>query len=279
FAAVLASGESIAVEVGPGIDFMDSLVAATEKAERRPRGIVVNFPANPSAAVASSELLQKVVRFAEARDLFVVSDLAYGDLFLGEEAPPSMLSVPGARERTIEFVSLTVSYNMVGYRIGFAAGNHALVSALTRVKSYLGGRSFGASQVAAKVALTECDDFPAVLREKYRRRRDVFVQHFAAAGWHFAPPAATMFAWAAIPDPLRHLGSIEFTRRLIEGAGVFVSPGVLFGSSGEGHVRLSLSVEEDRIRLAGERIAAFLARVAAEPRPSHAPAQRGGERS
>ncbi len=274
FGAILAGGETIPVPVGPGIDFMESLLVATEKAERRPRGILVNFPANPSTAVATPELYRKIVKFAEARDLFIISDLAYCDMVFDGDKAPFVLQIPGARERTLEFVSLSKSYNMAGFRVGFAAGNHALVSALARVKSYLDYGLFGATQVAAAVALNECDAFPGKVRDNYRRRRDALVRHFGAAGWPVPSPAASMFAWAPIPEPLRHLGSLEFTRRLIEEAGVSVSPGVGFGPAGEGHVRIALVEDEPRIELAADRVGEFLSRVAAEPRPSHTPIPR-----
>jgi alanine-synthesizing transaminase len=274
FGAVLAGGETIPVAVGPGVDFMESLVAATEKAERRPRGIVVNFPANPTAAVATPELYQQIVRFAEARDLFILSDLAYCDIVYDRDKAPFVLQIPGARERTLEFVTLSKSYNMAGFRVGFAAGNHALVSALARVKSYLDYGLSGPTQAAARVALDECDAFPAQVCETYRRRRDATVRHFGAAGWPLPSPAATMFAWAPIPEPLRYLGSLEFSRRLIEEAGVSVAPGIAFGPAGEGHVRVAFVQDEPRILLAAERVHAFLAKAAGEPRPTHTPIPR-----
>ena len=281
FGAILAGGETIPVPVGPGVDFMESLVTATESAgERRPRGLVVNFPGNPSTAVATPELFQKIVKFAEARNLFIVSDLAYCDIVFDGGPAPSMLQVPGARERTLEFMSLSKSYNMPGWRVGIAAGNHALVAALARVKSYLDYGLFGAVQVAATVALNECDDFVVSVREKYRQRRDALVRHFGAAGWPIPSPSASMFAWVPIPERLRHLGSLEFTRRLIEEAGVAVAPGIGFGPAGEGYVRIALIVDEPRIQLAAERIKAFLAKTAAEPsRPAHTPLPRAAERA
>jgi alanine-synthesizing transaminase len=277
FGAVLSGGETIPVAVGPGVDFMDSLMAATEKAERRPRGIMVNFPANPTTAVATPELFQKIVRFAEARDLFILSDVAYCDLVFDGGPTPFMLQIPGARERTLEFVSLSKSYNMAGFRVGFAVGNHAMVAALARVKSYLDYGLFGASQQAARVALDQCDDFPAEVCAKYRRRRDALVRFFGEAGWPVPSPPATMFAWAPIPEQLRHHGSLEFCRRLIEEAGVAVSPGIGFGPAGEGHVRIALVEDEPRIQLAAERIGAWLKKVSLEPRPSHTPIPRPAE--
>ncbi len=258
YGAVLAGAEPIPVTVGPGVDFFDSLVAATEQAERRPKGLVMAFPANPTAAVATRELYEKVVRFAEARDLFILSDLAYCDLVFDGPPAPSLLSVPGARERTLEFMSLSKSYNMAGWRVGFCAGNPALVAAAARVKSYLDYGLFGPVQEAAIVALDECDEEVVKIRETYHRRRDALVRHLGAAGWQIPSPAASMFAWAPIPEPFRHLGSIEFCRRLVDEAGVAVAPGVGFGPAGEGHVRIALIVDEPRIQAAAERVERFL---------------------
>ncbi|GAO02769.1 aminotransferase class I/II-fold pyridoxal phosphate-dependent enzyme [Anaeromyxobacter sp. PSR-1] len=258
FGAVLAGAESLPVAVGPGVDFFESLVAAAERAEKRPKGLVVNFPANPTAAVATQELFEKIVRFAEARDMFIVSDLAYCDIVFDGPKAPSMLAVPGARDRTLEFMSLSKSYNMPGWRVGFCAGNPALVAAAARVKSYLDYGLFGAVQAAAMTALDECDDEVVKIREKYRVRRDALVRHFGAAGWQVPAPAASMFAWAPIPEPFRPLGSLEFCKRLIDEAGVAVAPGIGFGPAGEGSVRIALIVDEPRVQLAAERIEKFL---------------------
>ena len=271
FGAIIAGGETIPATVGPGIDFMESLVAAAEKAERRPRGLVVNFPANPTAAVATPELFRQIVKFAEARDLFIISDIAYCDLVFEGHAP-AMLQVPGARERTLEFMSLSKSYNMPGWRVGIAAGNPALVAAMARVKSYLDYGLVGVVQAAAAVALDQCDDEVIQIREKYRRRRDAVVKHFGAAGFPVPSPAATMFCWAPLPAAARHLGSLEFTKRLITEAGVAVAPGMGFGAAGDGFVRIALIEDEPRIALAAERIQRFLEKVAREPRPAHTPA-------
>jgi alanine-synthesizing transaminase len=270
YAAILAGAETIQVPVGPGVDFMESLFVAAEKAERRPRGVVVNFPANPSAAIATPELFQRIVRFAEARDLFIVSDLAYCDISFDGRKAPAVLQVPGARERTLEFMSLSKSYNMPGWRVGFAAGNAALVGAAARVKSYLDYGLFGAVQRAAVVALDECDGEVAANRERYQERRDAIVRHFGAAGWKVPPPPASMFAWAQIPEPFRALGSLEFAKRLVDGAGIAVTPGVAFGPRGEGHVRIALIEDEPRVRLAAERLERFLRTPSPTPRPERA---------
>jgi alanine-synthesizing transaminase len=258
FGAVIAGAESVLFKVGPGVDVMESIVEATERSDKRPKGIVVNFPGNPTAAVASQELFEKIIRFAEARDLFVISDLAYCDLVFDGPKTPSMLAVPGAKERTLEFMSLSKSYNMPGWRVGFCAGNATLVAATARVKSYLDYGLFGAVQQAAIVALDSCDEEVGAIREKYRRRRDALVRTFGAAGWPLPSPAASMFAWAPIPEAFRPLGSLEFAKRLIDEAGVAVAPGVGFGQAGDGHVRIALIADEARLELAAERIAALL---------------------
>jgi alanine-synthesizing transaminase len=258
FGAVMAGAESILAPVGPGADFFESLVEATERAERRPRGVIVNFPANPTAAVATPQLFERIVRFAEARDLFIISDLAYCDIVFDGGKAPSMLAIPGAKERTLEFMSLSKSYSMPGWRVGFCAGNAALVAAAARVKSYLDYGLFGAVQMAAVTALDECDDVVIEVTERYRRRRDALVRHFGAAGWQIPSPAASMFAWAPIPEPFRPLGSLEFAKRLIDEAGVAVAPGIGFGKAGDGYVRIALIEDEPRIALAAERIQTFL---------------------
>jgi alanine-synthesizing transaminase len=260
FGAILAGAETIPVPVGPGVDFFESLVTATEKAEKRPKGLVVNFPANPTAAVATPALFEKIVRFAEARGLFIISDLAYCDIAFDGVTVPSMLAIPGAKERTLEFMSLSKSYNMPGWRVGFCGGNANLVAAAARVKSYLDYGLFGAVQMAAITALDECDDEVVAIREKYHRRRDALVRNFGAAGWAIPPPAASMFAWAPIPEAFRSLGSLEFAKRLIDEAGIAVAPGIGFGKAGDGFVRIALIVDEPRIQLAAERLQTFLAK-------------------
>jgi len=275
FGAVLAGGETIPVQVGPGVDFMQSLVAATETSEKRPRGILVNFPANPTAAVATPELYKEIVRFAEARDLFIISDLAYGEIvFDGDGPSPSMLQIPGARERTLEFISCSKTYGMAGWRVGIGAGNAALIAAMARVKSYLDYGLFGAVQHAAAVAFDECDDVAAANRAKYKGRRDALLKMLAEVGWNIPAPAASMFAWAPIPEPLRHLGSIEFCRRLIDEAGVAVAPGIGFGPLGEGFVRIALVEDVPRLAVAAQGIGRLLEKAAKEPRPTHTPVPR-----
>lgn len=276
YGAVLADGETFPVPVGPGVDFWESLVAATERAERRPRGLLVNFPANPTAAMATPELLANIVRFAEARKMFILSDASCCDLAF-EGRAPLLLQVPGARERTIEFYSLSRSYDMAGFRIGLAAGNPAMIAALARVRSYLDDGLFGAAQEAAAAVLASCDDVPPRVCERYRERRDALVRAMAAAGWPVPSPSATPFVWAPVPDAVRALGSIEIARRLVEEAGVCVLPGAAFGDRGEGHVRFALTQDSPRLEEAAARLGAWLRKATSEPRPSHTPVPRSVE--
>lgn len=256
-AASVAGAEVIPVPVGPGVDFFDALVVAAEQAERRPKGLVVNFPSNPTAAVATPALLEKVVRFAEARGLFILSDLAFAEQGL-DGAPPSMLGAPGARDRTLELVSVSRSLGLPGWRLGLCAGSPTLLAALARVRGPLDRGPFGAVQAAAAAALDGCDDELEAQRARLRQRRDALVRHLFSIGWAVPPPAATPFAWAPVPEPFRALGSVEFSRRLLDGAGVAVAPGASYGKAGDGFVRISLDADEPELSAAAERLGAFL---------------------
>jgi alanine-synthesizing transaminase len=274
FGAIIAGAETISVPIGPGVDFMGSLFEACEKAEKRPKGLVLNFPGNPTTVTATPELFKQIVKFAEARDLFIISDMAYSDLVYDGGPSPSMLSIPGARERTLEFMSCSKSYNMAGWRVGFAAGNPALVAAMARVKSYLDYGLFGAVQMAAAVALNECDDDVVRIRDTYHRRRDAMVRLFGAAGWAIPSPKASMFCWAPIPEAVRAGGSLEFAKRLIDECGVSIAPGIGFGKAGEGYARIAMIEDEPRLAVAAERIGKFLEKVGREARPAHTPVPR-----
>jgi alanine-synthesizing transaminase len=259
YGAVIAGAEPLPVAVGAGVDFFDSIVAATERADRRAKGIVVNFPANPTAAIATPELLEKIVRFAEARGMFVLSDASAADLVLDGAPAPSILAVAGATERVLEFMSVSEACEMPGWPVGFCAGNAALTAAVSRVKSILGEGPFGPAQAAAATALDLCDAGMERIRERYRARREALVRAFAAAGWNVPAPAAAPYAWAALPDSVRSLGSLEVARRLLE-EGVAVSPGVAYGPAGEGSCRIALVADEPRIELAAERVARVMRR-------------------
>jgi alanine-synthesizing transaminase len=218
---------------------------------------VVCYPSNPTAKVASLDFYRDLVAFARRHDLIVLSDLAYAEVYFDGEPPPSVLQVPGAFEVTVEFTSMSKTFSMAGWRIGFAVGNERLLAALARVKSYLDYGAFTPVQVAATAALNGPQDCIDEMRATYRRRRDVLVESFGKAGWDILSPAASMFAWVPIPERFRSLGSLEFSKLLIEKADVAVAPGIGFGEHGDDHVRIALVENEQRIRQAARGIRRF----------------------
>ncbi|MGH6784348.1 MAG: LL-diaminopimelate aminotransferase, partial [Sphingomicrobium sp.] len=220
--------------------FMTSLDKAVRHSVPRPTALVLNYPANPTAVVADLDFYREVVAFAKKHDLIVLSDLAYAEIYFEGEPPPSLLQVPGAMDLAVEFTTLSKTYAMPGWRMGFAVGNERLIGALTRVKSYLDYGAFTPVQVAAAAALNGPQDCIDDIRGIYRRRRDCLVDSLTRAGWPIPSPAATMFAWAPVPPAFRHLGSNEFSKLLLQEAKVAVSPGVAFGDQGDGYVRIGL---------------------------------------
>jgi alanine-synthesizing transaminase len=239
----------------------DALIAAIEEAARsgwpRPKAVVLSFPNNPTTLTADRAFFEQVVEMCHRERILIVHDFAYADFGFGDE-PPSMLQVPGFREIGVEFFSMSKSYCMAGWRVGFCVGNAAMVQALTRVKSYLDYGIFQPIQIAAVHALQGDQACVAGTRETYRSRRDALVGSLAENGWPVAAPPATMFLWAPMPGPFLELGSVEFARLLLREAGVTVSPGIGFGAEGEGHVRFALIEPEERLREAGERIGRVL---------------------
>jgi alanine-synthesizing transaminase len=219
--------------------------------------VVVSSPNNPTRLTADSAFFEQVVEMCHRERILIVHDFAYADFGFGDE-PPSMLQVPGFREIGVEFFSMSKSYCMAGWRVGFCVGNPAMVQALTRVKSYLDYGIFQPIQIAAVHALQGDQACVAGTRETYRSRRDALVGSLAENGWPVAAPPATMFLWAPMPGPFLELGSVEFARLLLREAGVTVSPGIGFGAEGEGHVRFALIEPEERLREAGERIGRVL---------------------
>lgn len=244
--------------VGPEHDFLASLEQAMRHCVPAPVALVLNFPANPTAMTVDLDFYREVVDFARRRDLLILSDLAYAEIYFDGDPPPSILQVPSAKDIAVEFTSISKTYSMPGWRIGFATGNQRLVAALTRIKSYLDYGAFTPIQVAATAALNGPQDCVEDLRRTYRSRRDVLIDGLAAAGWQVPSPAATMFAWAPIPEPYRHLGSLEFSKLLLSEAKVAVSPGIGFGEYGDGHVRIALVENEQRIRQACRSIRKFM---------------------
>lgn len=246
----------------PAHDYMRELERGVQHSVPKPVAVVVNFPSNPTAQVVDLAFYEELVAFARREGIYILSDLAYSEIYFDDDKPPpSILQVPGAKDVAVEFTSMSKTYSMPGWRIGFAVGNKKLISALTRVKSYLDYGAFTPIQVAATAALNGPQDCVAEARAIYKARRDVLVESFGRAGWEIPPPAATMFAWAKMPPQHAHIGSMEFSKQLMLNAGVAVSPGVGFGEYGEGYVRIALVENEHRIRQAARNIKRYLSEV------------------
>jgi alanine-synthesizing transaminase len=244
----------------PDTDFLTLLERAVKHSVPSPIALVLNYPSNPTAEVADLDFYGRVVEFCKARGIYVLSDLAYAEIYFDGKPPPSVLQIPGARDITVEFGSMSKTYAMPGWRIGYAVGNKKLIAALARIKSYLDYGAFTPIQVAATAALNGPQDCVDEIRGIYKQRRDVLIQGLAAAGWPIPSPPASMFAWAPIPPKLAELGSMEFAKRLLTEAQVAVSPGIGFGEYGDGHVRIGLVENAHRIRQACRNIRAFLDR-------------------
>ena len=257
FGFLMAGGVIRSVPAEPTPEFFVALERAIMHSIPKPIAVVVCYPSNPTAMVASLEFYRDLVSFAKKHDIFVLSDLAYAEVYFDGEPPPSMLQVPGAVDVTVEFTSMSKTYSMPGWRMGFAVGNERLLAALTRVKSYLDYGAFTPIQVAAAAALNGPDDCIEEMRSIYRARRDVMVESFGQAGWVIPAPVASMFAWVPIPQRFRRLGSLEFSKLLIEKADVAVAPGIGFGEHGDDYVRLALVENEQRIRQAARGIRRF----------------------
>ena len=255
----IISGAAIRhLPAGTGAEFLHAVERAVRHSIPRPLAMVLSYPSNPTAMTADLAFYTEAVQLAKKLDLIILSDLAYAEIYFDGIPPPSVLQVPGAMDVTVEFTSLSKTYSMPGWRMGFAVGNERLIGALGRVKSYLDYGAFTPIQVAAAAALNGPQDCVTEIRNTYKRRRDCLVESFARAGWDIPPPPATMFAWAPVPEPFRHLGSVEFAKLLIERADVAVSPGLGFGEHGEGYIRIALVENEHRIRQAARNIKKFL---------------------
>src|SRR5215211_4596205 len=258
FGFLMAGGVMRSVPAEPNPQFFEALEHAVIHSIPKPIGVVVCYPANPTACVTDLEFYRDLVAFAKRHDIFILSDLAYAEVYFDGAPPPSVLQVAGAMDVTVEFTSMSKTFSMPGWRIGFAVGNERIIAALARVKSYLDYGAFTPVQVAATAALNGPDDCIHEMRGIYTRRRDVLVESFGRAGWEIPPPPASMFAWAPLPDMFRSLGSLEFSKLLVEKAEVAVSPGVAFGEYGEGYVRIALVENEQRIRQAARNVRRFL---------------------
>jgi alanine-synthesizing transaminase len=258
----LLSGAAIRhLPAGTGEDFLRLVERACKHTVPKPLALVLSYPSNPTAMVADLDFYKDAIELAKRLDLIVLSDVAYAEIYYDDKPPPSVLQVPGAIDIAVEFTSLSKTYNMPGWRIGFAVGNERLIAALARIKSYLDYGAFTPVQVAAAAALNGPQDCVAEIRSTYHKRRDCLVETFSRAGWDIPAPPATMFAWAPLPEAFKDLGSVEFAKLLIEKAGIVVSPGLGFGEYGEGFIRIALVENEHRIRQAARNLKKFLAQA------------------
>ena len=250
YGCVIAGAHVQGVPMRSGEEFFDEMMLAVNRSWPRPKLLIMNFPHNPTTATVNLSFMKRVVEFARDNGILVVHDFAYADLCFDGYKAPSIMEVPGAREVAVEFFTLSKSYNMPGWRVGFAVGNREMIAALTRLKSYFDYGMFAPVQVAGIAALNGPQECVGEIVETYRRRRDVLVSGLNRAGWPVEKPRATMFVWAPIPEPFRAMGSLEFAKFLLNEAKVAVSPGVGFGPDGDSHVRFALIENEHRTRQA-----------------------------
>ncbi len=260
FGFIIAGAVVRNIPVRPDKDFLAALERAVKHSVPKPTALVLNYPNNPTAELASLDFYGEVVDFCRRHEIYILSDLAYAEIYFDCPPPPSILQVPGARDIAVEFTSMSKTYSMPGWRIGFACGNQRLIAALARVKSYVDYGAFSPIQIAATAALNGDQACVAETREHYLRRRDVLIAGLRQAGWDVPPPPATMFAWAPIPPAFAHLGSLEFAKMVLQEAKVAVSPGIGFGEHGDGHVRFALVENQQRTRQALRNIKSFLGR-------------------
>jgi alanine-synthesizing transaminase len=258
FGFIIAGATIRSVPTTPDERYFASLDRAMKFTVPRPSVLVVNYPSNPTAETVDISFYERLVAWARENKVWVISDLAYSELYYDGKPTVSILQVKGAKDVAIEFTSLSKTFSMAGWRIGFAVGNKRLIAAMTRVKSYLDYGAFTPIQAAACAALNGPQDIVEKNRQLYHHRRDVLVEAFARSGWDVPPPPASMFAWAPLPPAVAHLGSLEFSKQLLTHAGVAVAPGVGYGEDGEGFVRIALVENEQRIRQAARNIKRYL---------------------
>ncbi len=258
FGFLMAGGVIRSVPSAPTPQFFEAIERAIIHSIPKPIALIVCYPSNPTACVASLDFYKDLVAFAKKHEIFILSDLAYSEVYFDDNPPPSVLQIPGAIDVTVEFTSMSKTFSMAGWRMGFAVGNERIIAALARVKSYLDYGAFTPIQVAATAALNGPDDCIREMRETYRKRRDTLVESFGRAGWDIPAPSASMFAWAPLPAAFREVGSMQFATLMVEKSGVVVSPGVGFGEHGEGYVRIAMVENEQRIRQAARNIRRFL---------------------
>jgi alanine-synthesizing transaminase len=258
FGFIIAGASVRSIPATPDDEMLKAIDRAVRHSVPKPTALIVNFPSNPTAYMATLDFYRELVALARRNDLFIISDLAYAEIYFDGKPPPSVLQVPGAKDITVEFTSMSKTYSMPGWRMGFAAGNPRLISALARIKSYLDYGAFTPIQVAATAALNGPQDCVAEMRALYKDRRDLIIKGLAQAGWDMPVPEGSMFAWAPIPPRFAHLGSVEFSKLLLAKAKVAVAPGIGFGEYGDGHVRIAFVENQHRLRQAIRNIRGFL---------------------
>lgn len=266
FGFIMAGASIRSIQAHSPEEYLSGLGRAVRHSIPPPTAMIVCYPANPTAQVVDLDFYREVVKFAKRHEIWVLSDLAYTEIYYGDP-PPSILQVDGAKDIAVEVTSMSKTYAMAGWRVGFAAGNERLISALARVKSYLDYGAFTPVQVAAAAALNGPQDCVSEQREIYRTRRNAMCESFSRAGWEIPEPQASMFAWAPIPEPFREMGSLEFSLRLIKEAHVAVAPGAGFGEHGDNFVRLALVENEQRIRQAARNVRRFMEANGVRPKP------------
>jgi alanine-synthesizing transaminase len=250
YSVVIAGGDLMNFPIGPGYDFFEQLMKAVKRTWPKPKLLIISFPHNPTTAVVEPDFFTKIVDFARENKCLVIHDLAYADLVFDDYRAPSLMQVPGAKDIGVEFFSMSKSYSMPGWRVGFAVGNQRMIAALARLKSYFDYGMFQPIQIASIIALNEIQDAVKEITAVYKNRRDVLVDGLNKIGWEIEKPKATMFVWAPIPDKFKTMGSLDFSKVLLKEGKVAVSPGIGFGEYGEGYVRFALVENEHRIRQA-----------------------------
>jgi len=247
YSAIISGGDVRGIPVGPGNDFFANLLEATRQTWPKPKILIISYPHNPTTEVVDLEFFEKIVAYAKDHDIMVIHDFAYADLTFDGYRAPSFLQAKGARDVGVEFFSMSKSYSMPGWRVGFCVGNEEIISALKRIKSYLDYGIFQPIQIASIIALNEDQSCVAEIRDTYRERRDALITGLGRAGWDVPSPKGTMFVWARIPEAFRHMGSVDFSKFLIREAKVAVSPGLGFGNYGDDFVRFALIENSMRI--------------------------------
>jgi len=255
FGFIISGANLIHYRINEEIDLMSEIAEKVESSKTPVKAIIINFPSNPTARICSRDFYKEIVSYAIKKDIILISDLAYSEIYFDEEdKPTSILEIDGAKDVAVEFTSMSKTFSMPGWRMGFAVGNEYLISALTRIKSYLDYGAFTPIQVASVTALNSHEKFIDDIRMVYKERRDILVESFSNAGWDIPAPKATMFAWSPIPEKYKEMTSLEFSKLLLEKADIAVSPGLGFGEYGEGFVRLSMVENEQRVRQAARNL-------------------------